>query len=175
MCIIVSDCCKMQAESRGQHHTVTTIQLLCHLLDLHASQAKKDLVNASMNAPIYGLLQSIRSAIEHGSSQPDSRDFKLDMARVAHGMVERCKELSVIVSPVVCSSSPEGFFPDSKTSCTGNSCPIEGDACMGNAQSLLLCCWHTMKEISLLLGLLMENFSEPLDNVPPVLTKDQVA
>lgn len=33
------------------------------------------------------------------------------------------------------------------------------DSSGGNAQSLLLCCWHCMKEISLLLGYIVETAS----------------
>ena len=45
----------------------------------------------------------------------------------------------------------------------------------GNAQSLLLCCWHSMKEISLLLGYLVEHAPLETDQAESgVLTLEQV-
>ena len=147
--------------------------LLCQLLDSHTSQARKDLVTASMKTPMYGVLQSIRTVIEHGLLEPDSQNFKHSVRDVMCSIVEQCKDLSEVVSPVVCSSSPEGFFPDFNS--YSKLLPDEGQSTSGNAQSLLLCCWHTMKEVSLVLGILVENFSEPLGNMAPILGNDQVA
>ena len=45
----------------------------------------------------------------------------------------------------------------------------------GNAQSLLLCCWHSMKEISLLFGYLAEYAPVEVDQAESgVLTLEQV-
>lgn len=45
----------------------------------------------------------------------------------------------------------------------------------GNAQSLLLCCWHSMKEISLLFGYLAEHAPVEVDQAESgVLTLEQV-
>lgn len=75
-------------------------------------------------------------------------------------VVTLCSELAKLVSPVVCSSSPEGFLPDSTEARdkegAGLAVPLEPAASKtGTAQSLLLCCWHVMKEIALLLGYLV--------------------
>ena len=128
-----------------------------------------------MKAPMYGVVQSMRSVLEHGLSQQDCPDFKQHSCDIVHRIVVQCRELSETVTSVVCSSSPEGFFPDSKSFPEPGG--VDGGGCGGNAQSLLLCCWHTMKEVSLLLGILVENFSEPSsagDESLPVLGADQV-
>ena len=104
-------------------------------------------------------------------------------------MVEISVQVSQVVSPVVCSSSPEGFLPDkgeagsSETSKVGvtmtSKVGVAGkvqSTSSGTAQSLLLCCWHSMKEISLLLGYLAGEtpvISEP-DGNGGLLSEDQV-
>lgn len=48
-------------------------------------------------------------------------------------------------------------------------------ATTGNAQSLLLCCWHSMKEISLTLGYMVEHVPVQEDHEETgVLTLEQV-
>lgn len=37
--------------------------------------------------------------------------------------------------------------------------PEDVSGCTGNAQSLLLCCWHCMKEVMLLLGLIVQTYT----------------
>ena len=144
---------------------------------------------------MYGVIQSIRAAYESAgaaSFAEDSHHHREAMVAV----ISICDDVASLVSPVVCSSSPEGFLPEvepflkedqlSQEICetpqsaslgntrvvsVGNaesvllwnaeSAPKENGQSarqlQGNAQSLLLCCWHSMKEIALLLGYLTEN------------------
>lgn len=108
------------------------------------TSAKANLVQASISSPMYGLLQSIRTLLETLKPTAAARD-------VVRGVVDICVQISAVVSPVVCSSSPEGFLPSQEKEIGLLSQSTVGN---GNAQSLLLCCWHSMKEISLLLGFL---------------------
>lgn len=177
------------------------LDLLCQLLRQHISEAKKDLVKSSMSSPVYGIIQSIRAAYECVGAVTfahDSRYHREAMVTV----ISICDDIARLVSPVVCSSSPEGFLPEAEgepyleedQSSSGNaqsgsaeSAQGEGaqsaththenatserrkdysleflgssqsvpQRSQGNAQSLLLCCWHSMKEIALLLGYLTE-------------------
>lgn len=159
----------------------STLGLLCLLLRQHISRAKTDLMSASMTTPMYGVLQSIRALLE------------LDWVRSASGkrwgpvlgeLIEICQRLSEVVSPVVCSSSPEGFLlegaPDDgltegaldEGSLTKGT--EVGNLSEGSAQSLLLCCWHTMKEVSLLLSHLVQTFGAVMESGVPILTHNQV-
>ncbi len=127
---------------------------------------------------MYGVLQSIRAVFELELTPP--LDSCRECLRNLLGMlVATCEVLSKIVSPVVCSSSPEGFLPESSPGGGVSGGLLEGaaDESKGNAQSLLLCCWHTMKEVSLLLGFLIKHFSGAMDaegGATPLLTHHQV-
>ncbi len=148
---------------------------------------------SSMTAPMYGVLQSIRAIFEQKLADTKFREslFNNDDDDCDGGgggggssaisrLIKVCQELSKIVSPVVCSSSPEGFLPDignlsmvdvPSSSSSSSSSDTPGSS-SGNAQSLLLCCWHTMKEVSLLLGYLVEQLHAP--DKPCPLKGDQV-
>ncbi len=132
--------------SDGDDPFITTLLLLCQLLRDHMTLARLNLVQASISSPMYGILQSIRTLLE-----------TLKPVTAAHqtvrGVVDLAVQVSEIVSPVVCGSSPEGFLPSQDKEI--DSLPQSTVGHGGSAQSLLLCCWHSMKEISLLLGYLV--------------------
>ena len=146
-------------QNRGRPPFFVVLTLLCKLLNQHISEAKKDLVSSSMSSPMYGIIQSIRATYEclgtaAATYARDCRHHREAMATI----VSICHDVAELVSPVVCTSSPEGFLPDREGEkepyfTEDSLSPVES---RGNAQSLLLCCWHSMKEIALLLGYLTE-------------------
>ncbi len=148
------------AQNRGgKPPFFVALTLLCKLLNQHISEAKKDLVSSSMSSPMYGIIQSIRAAYEcmGTAAATYTRDYQHHREAVAT-VVSICHDVAELVSPVVCTSSPEGFLPDKEGEkepylTEDSPAPVESQ---GNAQSLLLCCWHSMKEIALLLGYLTE-------------------
>lgn len=156
--------------------TIVTLNLLCHLLHEHVTVAKDNLVVASMTAPMYGILQGIRAVFELLSDDSLAGWNGSDLGQILATLVETCKFLSELVSPVVCSSSPEGFLPETSAKASSEMAEMSGSF-PGSAQSLLLCCWHTMKEVSLLLGLLVEHFytRRSGESGVPLLTHDQVS
>ena len=164
------------------------IDLLCRLLNHHISEAAKDLIKSSMSYPMYGVIQSIRGAYESVGSASYTTDPLYHRQAMAD-VISTCDDVAKLVSPVVCSSSPEGFLPDTEDGASlsedrfsdvllGNdqsesredsekimspegvdvvsSKNAESAIVQGTAQSLLLCCWHSMKEIALLLGYFVE-------------------
>ena len=157
------------AVSHEDHPAIITLNLLSFLLDQHISIAESDLITASMEAPMYGVLQSIHAIFELRFWT----DFEVSesLCHIISRLIETCKHLSELVSPVVCSSSPEGFLLE--VSSEQNIIALNSS---GNAQSLLLCCWHTMKEVSLLFGYFVEHFNviTDLPNKLSVLTENQV-
>ena len=257
-------------------HSLVTVNLLCSLLHKHITTAKADLVRASMTAPMYGVVQSICAVLETRAAASSVDEI---WGPVFGRLVELCQCLSDLVSPVVCSSSPEGFLPEGdggtgvatqahcpsalneafeitqrdgavhssskgggvpsavygssvvsgesdtvqsssvgigsprmateihglsvgsatsgvsavvhnssmggggevdRTSSVGgggSGVPAVHGSSAGGAQSLLLCCWHTMKEVSLLLGHLVEHSSIAVGAgvMKELLTPHQVA
>lgn len=65
-------------------------------------------------------------------------------------LLEMCFEISQIVAPIVNSSSPEGIFPKELRSARPDAQEL-----LVTPQMLLVCCWRTMKEVSLFFGDLM--------------------
>ena len=133
---------------------------------------------------MYGVIQSIRAAYEClGTRDTYVRDCRHHREAVATA-VSLCRDVAELVSPVVCSSSPEGFLPNAEGK--GEPPLVEGSpppsstaaVSQGNSQSLLLCCWHSMKEISLLLGFLTEYAPVMSDTMSTeqtgIITHDQV-
>ena len=161
--------------------SIATLKLLCQLLDSHISLARADLATASVRSPMYGVVQSMCAVIEQGLSASNNVNCRRHFGgSVMSRIVLLCESLSDIVSPIVCSSSPEGFFPDTagpRHKDTVEFSPVRLPSVSGNAQSLLLCCWHTMKEVSLLLGILVENFShdQVVEDADAVLSEGQVS
>ena len=71
-------------------------------------------------------------------------------------LINISSSIAELVTPVVCNSSPEGCLPDQAIIALGN-INIDLESSSGaNAQSLVICCWHCMKEVSLLLGDIVE-------------------
>ena len=71
-------------------------------------------------------------------------------------LINISSSVAELVTPVVCNSSPEGCLPDQAINALKH-VNIDLESSSGaNAQSLVICCWHCMKEISLLLGDIVE-------------------
>ena len=156
--------------------SLVTLDLLCCLLHEHIAAAKVHLVSASMSAPMYGILQSIRAICEQKLVDVDISQSYQSLSDSFGKLIDTCKVLSELVSPVVCSSSPEGFLPEASGEGDVAKLVEGGSSSSGSAQSLLLCCWHTMKEVSLLLGHLVEQWSGAGEsqNKRSLLTNNQV-
>lgn len=84
-------------------------------------------------------------------------------------LIEMCFEISRIVSPIVNSSSPEGIFPKELRSAEPNS-----EERAVTPQMLLVCCWRTMKEVSLFFGDLVRLLPIELESQSYLLTHQQV-
>ena len=71
-------------------------------------------------------------------------------------LINISSSVAELVTPVVCNSSPEGCLPDQAIIALGK-INIDLESSSGaNPQSLVVCCWHCMKEVSLLLGDIVE-------------------
>lgn len=73
-------------------------------------------------------------------------------------LINISSDIAELVTPVVCNSSPEGCLPDQAVRVLKhiNIDMVDLESSAANAQSLVICCWHCMKEVSLLLGDVVE-------------------
>jgi hypothetical protein len=149
-------------------HWVAVSRLLL-ILQSQLKKAKEDILTATVQSPLYGVMQCIRAALEEAKEM----SYDTEVCRVTiERTIELCSEVATLASPVVCNSSPEGFLPGAQGLPADNSYGTPAVKGSG-AQSLLLCCWHAMKETSLLMGLLVE-WAPISDNPNSLLTPAQV-
>jgi hypothetical protein len=150
------------SSSSDTRSELRTVLALLDTLFLHRSLAAHSLTLASMQAPMYGVIEAILATLQglNGSinSSPEAKSLY-------SAIVKECLLISELCCPVVCNSSPEGFLPrlsakskyeESLAERRESGSGLDGDG-GATGQSLLLCCWHSMKEISLLFGFLTEN------------------
>ena len=133
---------------------ISTIHFFLAFLGDQIELARSDLQLAANTAPLYGVLFCIRTVIESS----DRSTFTVDDNPWIQDLVEKCLAISELINVVLCSDTPEGL------TFTGES----------DSQKLLLCAWRSSKEVSLLLGavinLLPKGGSLPDDMLPRVQT-----
>ena len=90
-------------------------------------------------------------------------------------LINVSSSVAELVTPVVCNSSPEGCLPDQAINALKH-INIDLESGGANAQSLVVCCWHCMKEVSLLLGDIVEKAPLILAESEPsgLITVEQV-
>ena len=125
---------------RTKSYDRTVQATLCLLTDRLESQiavAKRDLSEAAIGHPMFGLLFCIRAVVtDRGLPLPEDVTDQREWVR---RIVRACMAVSDIVSQVLNSDSPEGQ--------AGSSC---------DGQTLLMCCWRSGKEVSHLLAALID-------------------
>ncbi|NXS26431.1 THADA protein, partial [Pomatostomus ruficeps] len=185
--------------STVEKNTLAVIKILLVNVEEEILQAKKSLLQAAGSFPMYGRVHCITGALQ----QLPFNNLTLvsEWKEVVTKLILMSYSLSVVVSPVVQSSSPEGLIPmDSDPESAGRlqmilheiqpqdtndyfmqakilkeHCKEESEkladqrqmknicmemrgeerqACDVTAQMVLVCCWRSMKEVSLLLGTL---------------------
>jgi len=136
-------------------------------LDNEVKQAKINLFQAAKNGPMYGCLSGINALLSiiqgdkyinenfHWKNKNEisfryENEEQINQWRnlFAH-LIEISLEIASLTSPIVSSSSPEGMMPMELTDISER---VEDENCNGQitSQMLLVCCWRTIKEISLL-------------------------
>jgi hypothetical protein len=112
----------------------------------HCQSAKDNLLLASLRTPVYGSLLAIHELLIRSVDEMKNSKHTRDWKKLLERLIKLCFGVSQVVSPIVNSSSPEGIFPAelsvSQADQTESVTP----------QMLLVCCWRTMKEISLFFG-----------------------
>ncbi|XP_033000765.1 thyroid adenoma-associated protein isoform X2 [Lacerta agilis] len=151
-----------------EENTLAVVKSLMVNLEGEILQADKSLLQAATSFPMYGRVHCITAALH----QLPLNILTLipEWKEVVAKLILMSYELSAVVSPVVQSSSPEGLIP------MDTDLDEEQQTCDVTAQMVLVCCWRSMKEISLLLGKLCQLLPlQALSNYPDALiTVEQV-
>ncbi|XP_020856916.1 tRNA (32-2'-O)-methyltransferase regulator THADA isoform X3 [Phascolarctos cinereus] len=139
-----------------ERNTLMVIRHLLENLEREISQAESSLLQAAALFPMYGRVHCIIGAFQQLSL--NNLMLVTEWRHVVAKLILTSYRLSAVVSPVVQSSSPEGLIPmDTDSGKEGQSCDV-------TAQAVLVCCWRSMKEVALLLGMLCQLV--PLQSVP---------
>ena len=113
---------------------MATIDFFASFLRKQIEVAKEDLQLAAGTAPMYGALFCLRTVVETLDQSKEGGE-ELDIQRI-NILTDSCFLISDIINVVLCSDTPEGLT-------------FAGES---DAQKLLLCAWRSSKEVSLLLG-----------------------
>ena len=117
----------------------------------HCKSARQNLLLAALRTPIYGPLAAIRQVIVQSLGEIKSSKLITEWKRLIEHLIELAFDVSEVASPIVNSKSPEGIFPAELLAMQPG---IEHSELLNSVtpQMLLVCCWRTMKEISLFFG-----------------------
>ncbi|KAH8273365.1 hypothetical protein KR018_011871, partial [Drosophila ironensis] len=139
--------------------TYKALQLCLQHLYIGLALARRDLAEASKVNPMYGVLFASRHLLQQLSLRELAREpvWRLYIQQ----LVEVCLDISDAVLPVVSSVSPEGLLPETLDQemdqnlaavlqkRAAGECLVDVPA---SPQMVLLCCWRSIKEVSLILG-----------------------
>jgi len=128
---------------------INTLQFLLMLLKDQLDVAKQNIVVAAESAPMYGTLICLRYILWNDIGC----NLSNEMLIIINQVMDLCFFASEIVVPIVSASSPEGFMIEPPPNQTLKPVSIV------TPQMLLLCCWRTMKEVSLHLGIACEKLN----------------
>lgn len=142
----------MLAEGARTSLSMFLVQSIAKEFESHCKSAKENLLIASLKTPVYGSLSAIHELINHSAEEIMSSGLIAEWKSLLARLMELCFEVSQVVGPIVNSSSPEGIFP-AELSIVEPTDQSESDHLQQvTPQMLLVCCWRTMKEISLFFG-----------------------
>ncbi|XP_076752598.1 thyroid adenoma-associated protein homolog [Xylocopa sonorina] len=145
---------------------MTVLQLILILLKKFKKSlvlAKQNIVKTITKHSLYGYLFCIRSLLLECNLKDLGKE-PVWQNTVAE-LVSICFELSNAVSLIVNNSSPEGHIPmDLNLQAISEICGSIPDKEIVTPQMVLLCSWRTIKEVSLLFGLLVTEASICKDN-----------
>lgn len=136
--------------------------------------AKENIVKTVTRHSLYGYLFCIRNLLEECNFEEIGKKRLWQDATAE--LVSACLELSCAVSVIVNNSSPEGHLPmDLSLQTINNIHSLSFEKQMVTPQMVLLCSWRTVKEVSLMFGLLAIKAPICEENSPRgLLNKEQV-
>ncbi|XP_047133104.1 tRNA (32-2'-O)-methyltransferase regulator THADA isoform X1 [Hydra vulgaris] len=128
---------------------------------------KSSLIKGSQNAPLYGTLYTLRLLFQFNNWSSNHMIITANIkyfSKFLEDLIEVCLEIISLVSPYVTSEAPEGHLCDVSLVEVFQQIRLEDfqsvELQSQVARMILVCCWRSMKEVSLLLGVIVSNFSE---------------
>ena len=122
---------------------------------------QQNLLLSSLQKPVYGSLAAIRSLIVQSVDEIKSSQFSDEWKEIINNLIDLSFTVSKVTSSIVNSSSPEGIFPTELIQMQPDLVNSELVKHV-TPQMLLVCCWRTMKEISLFFGDIVTHL--PIEN-----------
>ncbi|KAJ8044707.1 Thyroid adenoma-associated protein-like [Holothuria leucospilota] len=133
---------------------------LCQVLKQQIIIGQSSLCEAAASGAMYGILHCIRATLSDVCLQ-EVGDYT-EWIDVLHQVMSLSLEVASVAAPIVCNSSPEGYIPDLNNVSSHqdpslvSSSPSQTAAPLEifhvTPQMVLVCCWRSMKEVSLTLG-----------------------
>jgi len=149
---------KLAASTSSNSLSMYLVESIFQEFENHCHAARKNLLLASLKTPIYGSLLAIHELIVRSVDEMKTPKHTADWKKLLDRLINLCFDVSQVVSPIVNSSSPEGIFPAELS-------VVEADLTESvTPQMLLVCCWRTMKEISLLFGDMVKTLPIEFEN-----------
>ncbi|XP_064115592.1 tRNA (32-2'-O)-methyltransferase regulator THADA-like isoform X1 [Macrobrachium nipponense] len=187
---------KFSTDLQSQEPLEVFLKFLLQSLQSEVTVAQESLLKAAAYGPMYGLLLCIRTLL--GNIPKDQFDKNHCVWKsIVKELLAVCYEVSELVASVVRNSSPEGHLPmdlepesvgslkavlqaSISNQQIGNDIQLSVDskpdellkAQAVSAQMLLLCAWRSVKEISLILGDLVQNYPLYPDHVSLLTVED---
>lgn len=139
--------------SKVVHSSHLTLMRWCiELLREGLTLAEKSLIVASSLNPLYGLIYTVRHLI--GKLNLTDLAGNVEWREFFSDLIPLARRLTEVVAPVVNSSAPEGILPREKIDGVDDETAAKWMEIVEKTtpQMILLCCWRTVKEVSLMLG-----------------------
>ncbi|XP_076464247.1 tRNA (32-2'-O)-methyltransferase regulator THADA-like [Babylonia areolata] len=142
--------------------TLSLLRALLSLLVEQVAVAETSLIVAAANRPMYPTLHCIRYILDRVHF-PSLKEGEITLwAQFVERLLHVCLQVATVVSPVVQNSSPEGNVPEEAVLGPGLKFDLGLMAEVEESRQtvalmpeyLVVCCWRSIKEVSLLLGLL---------------------
>ncbi|CAF4831639.1 unnamed protein product [Pieris macdunnoughi] len=146
---------------RPERESFTLVSRLLSRVEAEVEVCESSVLHAAKDAPMYGLVHCVRYLLETVDAGAISSDS--EWTQLITRMISLCLRVNHAVACVVNNSSPEGHLPmdmngfaieekDSSNVCLKDGRPV-------TAQMVLLCAWRSVKEVSLLLGVISSKLS----------------
>eukprot|EP00057_Strongylocentrotus_purpuratus_P021689 XP_011676163.1 PREDICTED: thyroid adenoma-associated protein homolog isoform X2 [Strongylocentrotus purpuratus] len=145
---------RLDARSSIESNTLWVMQELCNALEEQVEVARESLLETAVQGPMYGVLHCLRILLGDTDLKtlPKVAAWKCVVTR----LIQLCFDVADVAATVVCNSTPEGFIPseqkqekEEEGECGARS---KLETLHVTPQMILVCCWRSMKEVSLLLG-----------------------